>query len=535
MSPRALAPLILAALALAPAATAGSGSDAKTTVAAIDRLAQAGRLSDAEARELRVVVRRARFELLLLPGSRGSELAAVLAHVAREARSAGAARLRVLIASLDESAGYLGVHSVPPPRTSVHDQDGLVYRAFSGFGLQFHPLATFGRLNSLVSRGDRFGAARLASRLLQLGGRRGDSLVWSYEFPFGGGQAPWTSGMAQAVAAQSLARAASKLGTTALLDPARRAFAAIPGGLLEQMDVGPWIRLYSFNDLVVLNAQLQTAISLDDYGVLAGDTLASALSVEIRRAAAELLPRFDTGYWSRYTTVGESSLEYHVYVVSLLEKLAERTDLSFWRRAASRFDRYTHEAPKLDRRGALPALYPAPADGWRDTAAIRFWLSKRSDVTVAVGRDRRTLALGQGVHAFPWTPPSGAQRVYPVRLAAVDLAGNRSAVRLPDLRVRVDRRPPRVKAEVRGRWLRWKVRDRGTPSVRLELRLWRGDDVRVRTLGTRRLRGSLRIRPPRREWHAALRVADVSGNKRRVPLGVVGGRVSRSSTAPTIR
>jgi D-glucuronyl C5-epimerase C-terminus len=532
---RRAAALTLAVLALAPGeAAAGPRSDASTALAAVDRLTAAGRLSEAEAKRLRIVLRRARLELLLLPGARGAELAAVLRQVARRAPSAGPARLRALTATLDENASYLGVNPVPVPRAYAHDEDGVVFRAFPGVGLQFHPLATFARLNSLVTSGDRFGAARLASSVLRLGSRREGGLVWSYEFPFGGGEPPWTSGMAQAVAAQALARAAAKLGAPALLGPARRAYEAVPGALVRTT-AGPWVRLYSFSDLVVLNAQLQTAISLAEYGRLAADGRAAALAVELRTAAAELLPRFDTGYWSRYTLVGESSLGYHVYVVRLLEKLAAATGLDFWRRAASRFGRYTEEAPKLESRRAVPVLYPRPADGWRDRAVIRFWLSKRSEVTARLGDERRTLSLGQGVHTLRWSPPERGEGDYPVRVAAVDLAGNRSAVRLPDLRVRVDRAPPRVDADLAGRRLSWHVRDRGTPVLEISLHLRREGRLRVRDLGSRPHRGSVVLRLPRRAWNASLVVEDVSGNRTHVRLGLLGGPGGRLTLAPTIR
>jgi hypothetical protein len=528
-------PLALAALALAPAAGAGPGGDARAALAAVGRLDVADRLGDAEADRLRDAVRRARFELVLLPGERGAELAAVLGQVARHAPGTGPVRLRALVATLDENGSYLGVNPVPAPRAYARDADGVVYRAFPGVGLQFHPLATFARLNQLVSRGDRFGAARLATRVLQLGGRSGSgSLVWSYEFPFGGGEPPWTSGMAQAVAAHALARAAATLGETALLEPARRAFSAVPEGLVHRVRDRPWVRLYSFNDLVVLNAQLQAAISLAEYARLADDTRAAELAAELRGAAAELLPRFDTGYWSRYTLTGESSLGYHLYVVNLLEALADCTRLAVWRRAAARFGRYTGEAPKVESRRAVPVLYPQPADGWRDAATIRFWLSKRSAVTLQLGSRRRTVTLGQGVHTFTWRPPGDTPRDYRARVTAVDLAGNRSALSLPDLRVRVDRKAPRLDASVRGRNLHWVVTDRGTPTVRLQLRLRREGRLRVRDLGPRRPRGALHIRVPGRGWRAALQATDVSGNHVRVPLGSIGGPAGRSGPLPTI-
>lgn len=534
MSLRGAGLATLTALLLAPAASAGAGADAGRAILAVDRLESFGGIDAAEAERLRIVVKRARAELKLLPGRRGEELAAVLRQVGRNGAAASPARLRALVATLDENASYLGVNDVPVPKAYARDADGVVYRAFPGVGLQFHPLQTFARLNALVSGRDRFGAIRLATRLLQLGERRGDTLVWSYEFDFSGGSPPWTSGMAQAVAAQSLARTAAAFGAEALFEPARRAYDAVPADLTRAVSAGPWVRLYSFNDLVVLNAQLQTALSLEDYGSLSGDARAADLSAALRRSAAALLPSFDTGYWSRYTLAGESSLGYHVYVVSLLEKLARRTALPFWRRAAARFARYTEEPPGLESRGVIEPLYPTPADGWRDSAVVRFWVSKRSDVTVQVGGVRRSLSLGQGLHAVPWTPPAGRTGRFRARVSAVDLAGNRSVLRLPPVLVRVDRKAPRVEAELDGLRLRWKAIDAGTPNVRLELRLKDGERVKTRNLGVREHEGSVRVSPAGRRSKAVLHVVDVSGNRARVRLGELRGPPGRPGAVPTI-
>ena len=77
----------------------------------------------------------------------------------------------------------------------------------------------------------------------------------------------WTSGLAQAVAAQALARAGRK-------EEARRAFLAIPDRLLIRLPQGPWIKLYGYSNVVVLNAQLQAALSIGHYARLTNDTRA---------------------------------------------------------------------------------------------------------------------------------------------------------------------------------------------------------------------------------------------------------------------
>src|SRR5207248_654624 len=118
-------------------------------------------------------------------------------------------------------------------------------------------------------------------------------------FPFGSGAAPWTSGLAQAVAAQALARAGDRLSDPALLDAADGAYASLPP-LVTALAAGPWVSLYSFDSSPVLNAQLQAALSVDDYAEVTGNDAAATLALRLRATAARLLPRFDTGFWSLY-------------------------------------------------------------------------------------------------------------------------------------------------------------------------------------------------------------------------------------------
>nr|MBA3384398.1 hypothetical protein [Actinomycetota bacterium] len=95
-----------------------------------------------------------------------------------------------------------------PPTAAARDvqtPDGAVYRA-GLTGRYFHPLGSFGKLNRAVTAGNRVRAPQLADALIARGHRQGRfGLVWRYNVP--GGRSGWTSGLAQAVAAQALARA----------------------------------------------------------------------------------------------------------------------------------------------------------------------------------------------------------------------------------------------------------------------------------------------------------------------------------------
>ncbi len=240
----------------------------------------------------------------------------------------------------------------------------LVYRYFPGRCLEFHPLANFGALNARVAANDADGAQRLADALIARGVyQRGGGIAWEYYFDYSGGRAPWLSGMAQAVAAQAFARAAALVPeeATALMREARAAYRVIPGRLLTSVAAGPWIRLYSFQSLRVLNAQLQAVVSLQSYATAAEDPDAAALAARLQRAAAATLPSFDTGYWTYYSLPHEPSpLDYQQFVVQLLKKLAP-SDPRF-ADAATRIGAYQRQPPafqareRVARRGALLAL-----------------------------------------------------------------------------------------------------------------------------------------------------------------------------------
>ena len=243
---------------------------------------------------------------------------------------------------------WLAGHAVEGSHPDLTGDDGVVYRFFWSHGYVFHPLANFAKLNELAARGDDEGAARLAQALLARAIPRGDGLVWEYEFPFASGRAPWTSGMVQAVAAQALARAGDLLSDQALLDAADAAYAAVPGLLSSGSPARPWVALYSFDRVPVLNAQLQAALSLGDYAELTGDPDAQAFADRLTASAQTLLPRFDTGYWSRYSLHGDDSpLHYHDYVIALLRKLAARTGDAGWSETADRFLAYETQPPVL--------------------------------------------------------------------------------------------------------------------------------------------------------------------------------------------
>jgi D-glucuronyl C5-epimerase C-terminus len=376
----------------------------------------AGRIDGATANAGRAEITRAAHLVRTLPSGRSEHVAVALEEVAAFSGRLTEPRALALIGQLQANDDYFAKHYAPAPKTDVTDADGLVYRYFPGRCLEFHPLANFGALNARVAANDADGALRLADALIARGVyQQGGGIAWEYFFDYSGGRAPWLSGMAQAVGAQAFARTAALVPdqATALMREARAAYRTIPQHLLTTVPAGPWIRLYSFQSLRVLNAQLQAVISLQSYATAAEDPDAAALAARMQRAAAATLPSFDTGYWTYYSLPHEPSpVDYQQFVVQLLKKLAA-ADPRF-ADAATRIAAYQHQPPAF--RLANASL-----------GTLRFWLSKPATVEVnsAAGPTRR-LALGGGWHTVGWAEPK-RPGVYPIHVSAVDWAANRAS------------------------------------------------------------------------------------------------------------
>jgi hypothetical protein len=524
-----LVALAVALAVLAPGASSAPklGVDVANARKGIDQAVSRGYLDPEAAATDRATLTRAYSVWGKLSGQRAHELEGVIRDVAAQWRSYNRPRALTLFSMLDFNTEYLGTHGVVSSGRDVQDQEGVVYRAFTNHGLQFHPLANFAKLNSYLGANRLDEAGLLAEALVARAVPKGDTLSWEYGFQFGSGKPPWTSGMAQAVAAQAFARAQAKLGDPIFATTARKAFRAIPGKLVRALPQGPWIRLYSFSDLAVLNADLQALVSLEDYGAMMEDPSGINLAAQLRASAAALLPKFDTGAWSLYSLGGnESTLDYQRYVVSLLKRIGARNNDIFWTGWGDRFASYEDVAPELTPGAQSPPAYPRPLDGFRDYTEVSFTLSKISRVTIQVGSERRTLLVGRGkrtIEVFPGKVPPGT---YPVSVRAVDLAGNPAEIELPDAVVKVDTTAPVVAARLAGnKRLIWRARDAETPWLDLRLQLVGGPhgNARVVQLGKKPMRGTMRLVPRPGVWKTTLVARDSSGNRTEVPLGVLIG------------
>ena len=410
-----------ASAAAAPAPVPGEES----AFGAVRRAAKAGKIDSVTAGAFRAEIRRAVHLARVLPRVRAQRIEVALEQVGVFTGRLTKPRALALLGQLRANDDFFAKHGVPAPKTDISDADGIVYRYFPGLCFEFHPLADFSALNVRVSKKDAAGAARLADALIARGVHpRGGGIVWEYYFRFEGGRPGWRSGMAQSVAAQAFARAASLVTdqSAALLRQARGAYRAIPGRLMTKVQAGPWIRLYSFKRIQVLNAQLQSVLSLQSYATATGDTTAGTLASQMEAAAAATVPQFDTGYWTDYSLAGDPSpLSYQKYVVQLLRKLAP-ADPRF-AAAAARFAAYLREPPAFK-------VATAPV------GAVRFWLSKPAWVTVTSGGGASAqLSLDGGWHTLHLGAP-GRPGIYGIGVTAVDPAGNKASFQsLPLVRV----------------------------------------------------------------------------------------------------
>jgi hypothetical protein len=532
-----LAVTVAAALAFPLVASARSSRTVVLAKRGIAHAVERGWVKGPDARRYRADVYLAQHGIRVLPKLRGYVLESQLSQVSAIWDSYISPRATALFSQLRENVDYLSTHRIPASATDVRGPDGVIYRWFSGKGLEFHPLASFSQLNALAAKRDSDGTRQLADALLARAIPRRGTLLWEYSFPYGSGRPPWASGLAQAVAAQALARAAALLGDDSLLLAAEKAYRTIPGGLSMQLSTGPWVRLYGFDREIVLNAQLQAVLSLREYADATNDTAAQAYAERMLAATRGLFARFDTGDWSRYELGGGyAKWSYQEFVTKLLGKLAKQTADPFWQDAAARFAGYTYQPPVVTQPQPPPALvvFPQPLDGWLDTVGIPITLSKRAtSLTLVVAGDVLTWSnVSRGDHVLTWKPgPDVQPGTYPVTVRAVDFSRRHKAYSLAPVTVGWDTAPPpltpdTVQVDTAANVLTWTADEPGTPWLALTLELTDPEGVnppQTLDLGQQPTSGSLQLAIPPGTWYAALDATNSAGLTTRVDLPPLTG------------
>ena len=466
--------------------------------------------------------RRARQVVRRLSGQRRAELSSVLA-VLDGLAAAGRldpSRLPLAFTTLRRNVQVWTRAGLPSPGQRMSfGPDPAVFQYYAGRGVQHHALASAGRINALVqpclrdvdslerrrraamsqrqvggAPAPRFTArchrARLRASLeslARLSSRRGGFVAFEYLFAFGQGSAPWVSGMAQATAAQALAR-----GARAFAEPRYRRLALGALGAFEVptpvgVRAGGEYVMYSFApDLRIINGFLQSVIGLHDVAELTGSARARRLFRRGERVARRVVGAYDTGAWSLYSHRGrESTLDYHELVTGFLGGLCDRLDADRYCATERRFTRYLHQPPTL--RLAVPSRGRA-----RRVVRAGFRLDKGSTVRLTLRgpklRFKRTFPVSRGRSRIPFTPPRAGR--YLVRVQATGPEGRRVAqrawVKVKPAVTRAERRERRARARARAE-ARGRCATRGRAGARRGGRR-AGDAARCRERPSRRSR-----------------------------------------------
>jgi hypothetical protein len=306
-------------------------TDLRTADRGLAAAVRAKRVTAVAALGYREALAQAGTGLPRLAASEAAALGTVLHDVAAQATMYDGPRTLALFGMLSANARYLAGHPLPASgKLDISGPDGVVYRYRAGEGFQFHPIASFSRLNRLLAERRGTAAARLARAMVARGVPGSGGIVWEYYFPFQG-PARWTSGFAQAVGAQGIARAAAMVGDQRLMAAAHAAYAPIPVRFAHPLGGGMWIREYGFSDIPILNSQLQALLSVGEYAKVAHDTRAAAFAAQLATASRNLLPQFSLGCWARYSLGGHpASADYQKYHLVLLKKLAATRPEPIW-------------------------------------------------------------------------------------------------------------------------------------------------------------------------------------------------------------
>jgi hypothetical protein len=334
-----------------PAARAAGAGSVRRELAA---LLASGQIAQAEHDERVKDYDDALFVRNQLAGTPRRELSGVLSNLAGIAarRELTRTRLEVLWLQLNRNVEWWALASRVPGRGERVRFEGsrVLFQYVPGQGLQFHPLANWGRVSGLVNGGYVANAQEMVAELTPLASDRGGALAWEYFFHFGGGRPPWTSGLSQGTALVALARTYGETGEAAYLATLRRAVGLYaldaPLGVRVRTRRGNHYAEYSFAPrLRIINGFVQALNGLFDAGRLDGRARRLFLAGD-RRARYEL-PRYDTGRWSRYSNArgSLSTVNYHVLLRDFLRGLCQRTGTRLYCSTAARFTRYLAMGP----------------------------------------------------------------------------------------------------------------------------------------------------------------------------------------------
>jgi hypothetical protein len=370
-----------------------------------------------------------------LKGLRGRELGAVIAQLEGIAlrKQLTASRMPALFLILGRNTQFWPSRVIPTSRSHIKFKGSeLIWEYYRGSGIQLQPLVNFKQANNLhgacvkpTALPCKPGTLRkLLKELLATSSRRGGFLTWEYYFPFGGGQPPWMSGMAQSVAIVALGRASQLFSDPSYLPLARAGFKAFttrpPTGVMTTgFRGGTHYLQYSFAPRsYIFNAFTQAELGLFDFAELTGDATARRLFEKAEPELRAELPYSDIGDWSTYEYRGPAAdQQYHELLRELLRSSCDRFKVDPYCNLAKTYRRYQTEP------GVLKFLGPQTATKGK-TTRVRFSVSKLSAVQITITKEGKTAldkiaTFRRGNGSFAWKPRSVGP--YTVRLGSKEL------------------------------------------------------------------------------------------------------------------
>ncbi len=253
------------------------------------------------------------------------------------------------------SSPYYGTIRVK--NSPMHSELPFVYYRARGFNMYF--VAALHWAHIYYGKGDYREMLEILNELrkyIQYGeyNNRTYALFKNY-FQFQNASIPWVSGYAQGLAAGLYAKAYNLTGNESYLKLATEFLNSFDlplseNGFVVETKYGPWYLEYNYYPKeLVLNGHIIALQGLYYYWEVSGKETAWKLFWDGAMSVKNALPYFDTGSWSRYASIyNSSSVFYHRLHIRLLVWLYEKTGDKTFLKYAEKWNSY------LRRKGLKP-------------------------------------------------------------------------------------------------------------------------------------------------------------------------------------